>query len=300
MQKALSVLICSLLLSLQGQSQTVGPIPNPEANWLIYRIVWGNFHVIHPIGVVGDTLIDNQSYHRLMQSVDTLWTPVDANYHGALRVEDEKWFYRKAGGTEDALICDFGLSLGDTVVIDHEWSEGEASLRVELIDTLITNGVSRKRLHLNLVDYWGSSSSFHEIWIEGIGSTHGLYFSGYHYYDAGYLLSCYHEGDTLHYLSQTSLEYSGECYVTTSVENIEQADFRLYPNPSDGLFTVEIGDWSGNSSLEVLNMLGETVAQRSTLGAQEQIDVSHLTPGVYMVRVRNRGSERIQRLVLRK
>ncbi|MGF1565877.1 MAG: T9SS type A sorting domain-containing protein [Flavobacteriales bacterium] len=300
MQKALSVLVCSLLLSLQGQAQTVGPTPNPDANWLIYRIVWGNFHIIDPIGIVGDTLIDNQSYHRLMQSVDTLWTPVDATYRGALRVEDEKWYYRKAGGTEDAFICDFGLSLGDTVLINHEWSDGEVSLRVELIDTLVTNGVSRKRLHLNLVDGWWNPNSFDEVWIEGVGSTNGLYYSGYLVWDSGYLLSCYHEGDTLHYISQTSLEYSGECYVTTSVENHEQADFGLYPNPSDGLFTVEIGDWSGSSSLEVLNMLGETVAERSTIGSVERIDVSHLTPGVYMVRVRNGGNEKIRRLVLRK
>lgn len=291
--KIVALFICSLVLLSGSQAQTAGPEPNPEANWLLYETNWGNFSVINPIGVVGDTLIDNQSYHRLMQSTDTLWSPVDAIYYGALRVEDEKWYYRKADGSQDALICDFGLSEGDTILIDHEWSGEATQLRVNHIDTLITNGVPRKQLHLYLLDGWVNPNLADEIWIEGIGSTKGLNHSGNHIFDAGHLLSCYHEGEELHYLSPISNDYSGGCYVTTSMNEHAQPDLSVHPNPTRGRIVFEgstvnhlfVYDTEGR---KVLNALGNS------------INLSPLPDGMYIVVAMSKNQTHQRRIVLNK
>ena len=69
------------------------------------------------------------------------------------------------------------------------------------------------------------------------------------------------------------------------------ASTKVYPNPSDGLITVEIADGSeGATLLRISDLLGrEVYQQRVTLeGGSNVITVDpHLSPGVYILKINN-------------
>jgi len=73
-----------------------------------------------------------------------------------------------------------------------------------------------------------------------------------------------------------------------AVQNIEkpQRNILVFPNPSNGLFTIKSPVASGQSSVEVYNMLGQQVYSQYTLpNTQYQIDISNQPTGIYFYRV---------------
>ncbi|MDX5347325.1 MAG: T9SS type A sorting domain-containing protein [Hymenobacteraceae bacterium] len=80
-------------------------------------------------------------------------------------------------------------------------------------------------------------------------------------------------------------------------------DFSVYPNPSKGLFNIELNTTSGtNTTLEVVNMLGQVLEhkqlenqdQNSTL----QLDLTHLPTGVYLMRVTSPTATGVRKVVI--
>ena len=60
----------------------------------------------------------------------------------------------------------------------------------------------------------------------------------------------------------------------------------VYPNPSTGVFTMQLSGTSRQSTVEVYNMVGEKVySQLTTLNSQFSIDLSNQAPGIYLYRV---------------
>ncbi len=79
---------------------------------------------------------------------------------------------------------------------------------------------------------------------------------------------------------------------TTGIENISnQNSLTLYPNPSNGLFTIEMKseNLTVNSSVEVYNVLGEKVYSKTFSQTQgnnnTQINLSNNPSGIYLYRV---------------
>jgi len=64
---------------------------------------------------------------------------------------------------------------------------------------------------------------------------------------------------------------------------VEEKELMIYPNPANTNFV--ISGLSGESQIEVLNMLGERVYITSTNNNQETILVGHLSTGTYFVRI---------------
>jgi len=82
------------------------------------------------------------------------------------------------------------------------------------------------------------------------------------------------------------------------------SEFSIYPNPSKGIFTIDI-DLSSNDnySLIIKDMLGKTVFEESTMtGAgyyQKQIDLSSLPIGAYIVFLRNENGHLARKILKR-
>jgi len=58
----------------------------------------------------------------------------------------------------------------------------------------------------------------------------------------------------------------------------------LYPNPARSVVTIANAE---NASVEVYNMLGQSLYSKSNISLNEQIDVAHLTEGTYFVKIAN-------------
>jgi hypothetical protein len=58
----------------------------------------------------------------------------------------------------------------------------------------------------------------------------------------------------------------------------------LYPNPNDGKLYVDLPSTSLGSSLEIRNLLGECVLQIAVQNQHLELNIEHLTPGIYWFR----------------
>ena len=76
-------------------------------------------------------------------------------------------------------------------------------------------------------------------------------------------------------------------------------EVRLQPNPTSGTVTVESGEWRVES-VTVTDMSGREVMATTGVhgGTPLHLDISHLSPGVYMVTVVTPQGTASQRLVV--
>lgn len=83
-------------------------------------------------------------------------------------------------------------------------------------------------------------------------------------------------------------------------ETVSDAALNLYPNPTNGVVTLNLQGFNGQAHIEIIDMIGQQVAQRNTAAPQEVIDLSNLAAGTYIVRVRDNQHEVVRRVVLNK
>lgn len=100
----------------------------------------------------------------------------------------------------------------------------------------------------------------------------------------------------------TPVAVTGICPSTTGIANDEQSGtvLQLFPNPTDGRFTLRSTDLASNALATVHNALGATVLVLSPaqLNGSEPVDLSGQPNGVYHVRVLSATGIRTQAVVL--
>ena len=72
----------------------------------------------------------------------------------------------------------------------------------------------------------------------------------------------------------------------SSVSDIKQSIFNVYPNPSNGVFVIELAAIE-KYDVTVNNVLGQTVLSATTNGMSTTIDLSNFDKGVYTIELRN-------------
>ena len=82
------------------------------------------------------------------------------------------------------------------------------------------------------------------------------------------------------------------------VSNVEQTIFNTYPNPTNGVFTIELGATENNYDVTVNNVLGQTVLSTSTKGMTTIIDLSNFDKGVYTVELKDRNITYIEKVIV--
>jgi hypothetical protein len=79
--------------------------------------------------------------------------------------------------------------------------------------------------------------------------------------------------------------------VTVGVNESAAVRILVYPNPVDDVLVVKYPTRSGNTDITIYNMLGMAVYKHAMTSSTQQLDVSHLAAGTYIVQVNN---QRIQ------
>ncbi|MBR9921741.1 MAG: T9SS type A sorting domain-containing protein [Bacteroidetes bacterium] len=103
--------------------------------------------------------------------------------------------------------------------------------------------------------------------------------------------------------------FSDEVYtmyinVTTSLstqENLLAQNLLVYPNPTDGPFTLSLTDYNQTEDLTVriFNPVGQLIQMRSISNSETTFDLSHLPKGLYFVEVHNGNSRAVERLLVK-
>jgi alpha-tubulin suppressor-like RCC1 family protein len=97
-------------------------------------------------------------------------------------------------------------------------------------------------------------------------------------------------GDGTNINRNTPVQVTGLCPLASGLEEeVNEAGFSVYPNPSSGIFQLTVDNLqSANSRVEIYNVLGEKIKNIPLNVFREgglAVDLSHQPAGVYFVRL---------------
>jgi hypothetical protein len=233
--------------TLKVISQDYIPFPSDSASWNITTYLFGdcnplmgdNCQYTDKFIVKGDTMIDNEKYTKLYLVSGT--TIDNLTYLGGFREDStKKVFYRgdiffdsyvcdsMINDTTEILLYDFGLSIGDSIKNINFKCAKEL---VYDIDSVEYAGKKRKRF---TIQRYGAIND--NYWIEGVGSTKGLFYPLLNWFEWDWELTCFEDNIQ---------DWSASECVTTGIENINTSinAFNIYPNP---MIYESIIEWDEN------------------------------------------------------
>lgn len=84
---------------------------------------------------------------------------------------------------------------------------------------------------------------------------------------------------------------------SVGIDSYLQNVVKVYPNPTNGQFTIETGSWSNtNINITITNQIGETVYYLDGAQPKSNIDLSHLAGGIYIIQITDGGRSVIKKL----
>jgi len=87
-----------------------------------------------------------------------------------------------------------------------------------------------------------------------------------------------------------------------SINETEVNDFRVYPNPSSGMISIELNNtFIEGVTIEVINLDGKVMLTQEIINTNKlnTLSLAHLAKGTYILQVRNSNLLQIQRIVLK-
>ena len=297
MKKLLLLNLILLTLFAKGQTSAYHSFPDSNAVWNFhfqhYCFFNGTGDEYYSITFSSDTLINSQTYHKLttpfVQSFSTgTCGGIPTGYKGAIRQDtaNKKVFYIPPTDTTEQLLYDFTMQVGDTVRGYIETFAFTTDI-VQSIDSVLIGSTYRKR--------WNINNCYNIQFIEGIGSTYGLFerSPGCITDDAGYSLTCFQQnGQSLYPDTITN------CQLITSVNSIDNFSnqIKIFPNPSSSSFTVDF-DNADIKEIKLTDLLGNTIFQQQT-NKQSQIKIDRLQIGTYILTIIDRKNRTTNRKII--
>lgn len=227
---------------------------------------------------IGDTLNFYGTLYHLLEISHTAQAQQWFSF-GLLREDStgKVWFQTFTCGPE-RLVYDMGASSGSTVVITHTTPgthQVSGSYHVGAVDSVFLAGKLRKRLQV------GSG-----YWIEGIGSTAGLMFSGLEDVAGyNYALLCYYEDSALLHTNDHLNPFYPACWadITTGIATPLSTAADIFPNPASNEITLPTSLTKG--SIQVFDQQGRECSAFTGKAIGQKLEVRHLPPGLYFIRV---------------
>jgi len=144
--------------------------------------------------------------------------------------------------------------------------------------------------HSWVCDGYNSSNDFHMNW-GWSGSDDG------YYYPTSLVVGGYDFNQAVGAIIGIMPSYKGLGVAQVSSTN---ANFKVYPNPSNGIFNVSLENITGNPQITIYNVLGQQVYSAKLTTGQTSVNLSNQSKGVYIYKVVNEtgGSISTGRLVI--
>jgi hypothetical protein len=83
----------------------------------------------------------------------------------------------------------------------------------------------------------------------------------------------------------------------SAVNDVNPSQFNVYPNPSNGVFTIEL-DGNAKYDVTVNNVLGQTVYATSITTMNTTIDLSSYEKGIYTIELKNNTSTYTEKVIV--
>ncbi len=268
------------------------PYPNGwGATWVYEHEVWNGSEPVYWFSEMvwgGDTTINAVSYTKAQQ------------------FGTETVYFRQNVATEEAYILDTNhieysiafphdAMVGDTVYFELNAlrflssgmlpAPGEAPfVVVESLGSANFQGQLRNRYELSVPGTGGAS------FIEGIG------FIGISGFEHGFGLACHSVNNNWIVVPNPSPFWPAGPYCVLSVEDLEMAHLRMYPNPSTGVIKFN-ADLTTLISFELFSSDSKRVEKSNYDLFSDGINISGLTPGVYQAQFVFESGTIVQKIV---
>ena len=283
----LLTIVLMLILATSVQATTYFPFPENNATWNFHWSLigmYGDYEENYSITISGDTTINSLTYRKLITPFAN--TISLRGYKGAFRqdIAAKKIYYVPRNETTEQLLYDFTLQVGDTVK-GYTQANLQQKDTIKSIDSVLVGNSYRKR--------WLVNSSYNIYFIEGIGSTYGLFeLSPGNTPDfPDFSINCYRESSqTLYPDLQTN------CELINSVKQIDinSNQIRILQNSQDGSFKIAF-DNTDIVEIKLIDLSGKVIFQQLTTN-MKSILINHLQSGAYILT----GKDKTNRLITKK
>jgi hypothetical protein len=247
----------------------------------------------------GDTMINSLLYKKLYArgTSRNQWWSTNPNmgcslapynypysgYNGAIRSAGTQVLYIQASSSQDVLLYDYNLQVGDTFPYSP-MTTMNPGVTVAFIDSLYTPHGYLKQFHF--------STDTSKFIMEGGLSSYGLY----HYCDvmldfASYSM-CYTLNDTAWW--PVPGPNCDAILLDADAQPLPAFSFALFPNPAHDYVTVNLTG-AVLDVVTVYNVFGEVV---KTQTRDTQLYVGDLAPGIYFLQVSTRNGVLTDRLIV--
>jgi len=88
--------------------------------------------------------------------------------------------------------------------------------------------------------------------------------------------------------------YTSDVELFSGIGDNEQKQIRVYPNPADDHFTIEIDEQEiagKEMKYQIMDILGKVLAEGKINGSQTRADIAKLAPGLFFVKIRDENGE---------
>jgi len=282
------IFLILILFSSHIYCQLYHPLPDSNAKWCIEY----NNHVIPPpiwgytdyweTSYAGDTIILGKEYKKIEKTTYNIYCLNNHSiplYIGALRDDsiNKKVFYIPQGQTEEVLLYDFNLEIGDTL---FSYLQSQ-TLIVDNIDSVFIMNEFHKRIIFN--DGICPVTSI----IEGIGCETGLVEELVAFEGGSYLCALY--VDTLLIYPEygpCNLSATDTC-LTANLNNYDDflSQITIFPNPtnSDCYLNIPENILYQNPKIQIVSSIGINCGEFQLLNKTNKISLGKLSKGIYIV-----------------
>ena len=88
--------------------------------------------------------------------------------------------------------------------------------------------------------------------------------------------------------------------VSSAVSSVNDVEISLYPNPVDNILYVTIGDDSKHANISIVNVAGQTVANKSFNNVNiKSVDLSKIASGVYFVNIKTENFSTSKKIIIK-
>ncbi len=315
-KKLLLLLIPTFFLTETNAQDEYHPLLDTSAIWNFERVIECEYytpyyHFNYSLLIEEDTIINDVEYHQLKRPAFEFSTPawfdgvvedcgpnpMETGYIGALRenIIERRVYFLAAGETEESLLYDFSLEVGDTL-IGYISEFGFEPLIVSAVDSVLIGSNYRKRW---IIPVDGSDIEYSIRYIESIGGLHGLVQPDPFFYLHSPVtdLICYSNGDGLIYPDGDE-----SCMIITHSTNefAAKQGIEVFPNPARGIFSVTLPTnlKTGTSHLRIIDVNGCVVKEQSLSHSQNSINTESWPAGMYLLQVISGQDEMLTRVVV--
>lgn len=279
--KNLRLLFCLLFVPQAALfAQTNFPFPDADAVWSVCaktQYWFDTYADNHKYTVMGDSVLNGIVYKKYYHCPDSILNPNQLSFYALLREDTQAQhsYVVYNGEATEQLLYDFSFAVGDTL-LDSIYYSGWWFITEPIVVTQITfDSEGRKQIHLNT---WNN-----EVWIEGIGSTQGL-FNRTHQplLDEPELeLLCFEQSGELIYQ-----KYEGQCYYQniTGIEKPAKQAFNVAINAGNNQLFVG-SPLSEQATLALYDVLGRLVLQQTLSPNSTTVGIEQLPAAVYLYQI---------------